>query len=102
MLLGFALFAIGAKRAGTGVERTIRHAIWIGPWLAGHVVLGAVGRYGPGAKNLLPDWVDLVVALVFSLAIFYWAVSRTLPKDKAAAAVARDAHQIDFAATPTA
>jgi amino acid transporter len=100
MFIGLALFAIGAKRAGTEARRTIRNAFWIGPWLLGHVVLGVVGRYGPGAKNILPDWIDLMVAVAFSLATFYWAVSRTLPKDEAAAAVARDAHQIDFVATP--
>ena len=98
MLLGLALFAIGAKRAGTNAQRTIRNAVWIAPWLAGHVLVGAVGRYGAGAKNLLPDWVDLAVVIAFSLAIFYWAVSRTLPKDEAAAAVAKDARQIDYAA----
>ncbi len=98
MLLGLALFAIGAKRAGTDAGQTIRNAVWIGPWLAGQVLLGAVGRYGAGSMNILPDWVDLAVAIAFSLAIFYWAVSRTLPKEKAAAAVAKDAHQIDYAA----
>ncbi|HEY8078974.1 MAG TPA: APC family permease, partial [Labilithrix sp.] len=94
MFLGLALFAIGAKRAGTGVQRTLRHVTWIGPWLLGHVVLGAVGRYGTGAKNILPNWIDVLVAIAFSLAIFYWAVSRALPKDDAAAAVAKDAHQL--------
>ena len=97
MLFGLALFAIGAKRAGTNAGRTLRNAVWIGPWLAGQVVLGAVGRYGAGAMNLLPDWVDLAVAIAFSLAIFYWAVSRTLPKEQAATAVAKDARQIDYA-----
>jgi hypothetical protein len=98
MLLGLVLFAIGAKRAKTGVERSAGHAVWIAVWLAGHVVLGYVGRYGNGAKNLLPNWIDLVVVITFSLAIFYWAVSSTLSKDMAATAVAKDAHQIDAAA----
>ena len=97
---GLVLFGIGAKRAGTDVQRTVRNAIWIGPWLAGHVVLGAVGRFGPSAKNILPDWVDLVVAIAFSLVIFYWAVRCSLPKDDATAAVARDAHQIEYVSKP--
>ncbi len=97
MLLGLVLFAIGAKRAGTHVQRASRNAIWIAPWLVGHVLLGAVGRYGPSAQNLLPNWIDLGVAIAFSLAIFYWAVSRTLSKEESAAAVAKDAGQIDYA-----
>jgi amino acid transporter len=98
MLLGLGFFTIGAVRARTGVQRTIRNAIWIGVWLGGHVVLGAVGRYGTGAMKLLPDWIDIGVVMAFSLAIFYFAVSLTLPKDKAAEAVAKDAKQIDFKA----
>jgi hypothetical protein len=102
MLVGLVLFTIGAKRAGTDLGRTMRHAVWIAPWLAGHVVLGFIGRYGPGAKSILPDWVDLAVAISFSLGIFYFAVGRTLPKEDTAAAVARDAHQIDFVASDAA
>jgi hypothetical protein len=90
------LFAIGSMRARTGVQRTIRNAIWVAPWLGGHVVLGYVGRYGTGAKNILPGWVDLAVVIGFAVAIFYWAVSLTLPEDEAAAAVAKDAKQIDY------
>jgi amino acid transporter len=97
MLLGLVLFAIGAMRARTGAQRTIRNAFWVAPWLGGHVLLGAVGRYGPGARNLLPGWVDLAVVIVFALAIFYWAVSVTVTKEDAAAAVAKDARQIDYA-----
>jgi len=36
------------------------------------------------------------VVIVFSLAIFYWAVSLTLTKEGTAEAVAKDAHQIDY------
>jgi hypothetical protein len=62
------------------------------------VLLGAVGRYGPGARNILPEWVDLAVVVAFALAIFYWAVSLTYTRDQAAAAVAKDAQQIDHGA----
>jgi hypothetical protein len=96
MLLGLVLFAIGAKRAGTGAAGTIRSVRWTFPWLAGHVVIGAVGRYGPGARNILPDWVDVAVVIGFALGIFYWAVSMAMPKEETAAAVAKDAYQIDY------
>lgn len=96
MLLGLGLFAIGAARGRTGAQRTTRNALWIVPWLGGHVLLGAVGRYGAGARNLLPDWVDLAVVVVFALSIFYWAVRVTLTKDETAAAVAKDAQQIEY------
>ena len=95
MLVGVVLFAIGAVRAGTMSQARLRNAIWIGPWLAGHVVIGAIGRYG-GGSNALPEGVDLAVVVAFSLAIFYWAIALTLSKSEAAAAVAKDARQIDY------
>ena len=96
MALGLALFVVGAWRSGTGARHTVRHAIWIAPWLGGHVVLGALGRYGDSARNILPDWVDIGVVIAFALAIFYWAVSLTLTRDEAAAEIAKDAQQIDY------
>jgi hypothetical protein len=96
MAVGLALFAVGAWRRGTGARHTIRNAFWIAPWFAGQVLIGWLGRYGNGSRNLLPNWVDIVVVILFSLAIFYWAVSLTLPKEENAAAVAKDAQQIDY------
>ena len=96
MVVGLALFTVGAWRARTDAQRMIRNAIWIAPWLGGQVVIGAIGRYGTGARNILPNWVDIAVVVVFSLVIFYWAVSLTLSKEAAAIEVAKDARQIDY------
>ena len=76
-------------------QARLRNAIWIGPWLAGHVVIGAIGRYG-GGSNALSEGVDIAVVVVFSLAIFCWAIALTLSKSEAAAAVAKDARQTDY------
>jgi amino acid transporter len=95
IVVGLALFAVGAWRAGTGAQHTVRNAIWIGPWFGGQVLIGAVGRYG-GGRNILPDWVDVAVVIGFALAIFYWAVSLTLTREESAAAIAKDAEQIDY------
>jgi amino acid transporter len=93
MLVGLALFSIGAIRGNTGAMRTIRSAIWMGPWLGGHVIIGYLGRYG-GGRNVIPDWVDVAVVVVFSLVIFYWGIALSLSTEGAAAEVAKDAHQI--------
>jgi amino acid transporter len=96
MVVGLALFAVGAWRSSTSAQHTVRNALWIGPWLGGQVLIGALGRYGAGARNILPNWADIAVVIGFALAIFYWAVSLTLTKEGAAAAVAKDAQQIDY------
>jgi amino acid transporter len=93
---GLVLFAVGAWRSGTGAQHTIRNAFWIGPWFGGQVLIGWLGRYGNGSRGILPNWVDVAVVVVFALAIFYWAVTLTLTKEEAAAAVAKDAQQIDY------
>jgi amino acid transporter len=97
MLVGLGLFAIGAWRIRTGAQRAIGSAIWMGPWLGGHVLLGWLGRYG-GGRNILPNWVDVGVVIVFALVVFYWTVALRLSKEEAAAEVAKDAVQINYEA----
>ena len=92
--VGLALFTVGAWRTRTGAQRTIRNALWIVPWLGGHVLIGMLGRYGNGAKGLLPDWVDIAVVIIFALGIFYWAVSLSLTEEESAAAVMKDTQQL--------
>ena len=94
MLIGFLWFAIGAKRRGTNAFDFTRNAGWIAPWLGGQVLIGWLGRYGGGSRNILPNWIDIGVVIVFSLVVYYWAVSAALSEQQAAAAVARDAHQL--------
>ena len=96
MAVGLALFAVGAWRSSTSAQHTVRNAVWIGPWLGGQVLIGALGRYGGGARNILPNWADIAVVIVFALAIFYWAVGLTLSREGTAVAIAKDAQQIDY------
>ena len=93
MLVGLAIFTVGAVRQSTGAQRFIKTSLWMGPWLGGQVVIGYLGRYG-GGKEILPDWVDVAVVLVFSLVMFYWAVSNSLSSEQAEKEVAKDAHQL--------
>lgn len=97
MLLGLVLFGIGAVRSGTNAHRTLRNALWMAPWFIGHVVIGALGRYGTGATNILPEWVDIGAVIVFSLIIFNWAVRVALDPSAAAVAIAKDARQLESA-----
>src|SRR5262249_55439780 len=91
--VGFALFSIGAWRRKTGAQRAIRNALWIVPWLGGHVLIGLLGRYGVGAKGILPAWIDIAVVIIFALVIFYWAISLALSEADSAAAVRKDTQQ---------
>ncbi len=96
MLLGLAIFGGGAWGMKTGAQRFLRHAIWMVPWFAGHVLIGYYGRYG-GGTNAIPDWLDVAIVLAFSLVIFYWAISLSLTQELAAKEVAKDAFQLSGA-----
>ncbi len=97
MAIGLLLFGAGAWWTRSGAWGALRHSAWIVPWLAGHVLIGYLGRYGAGATGILPGWVDIAVVVAFSMGIFRWAVSLTVPAAEANAAVARDASQIGYA-----
>jgi len=96
LIVGLMLFGIGVQRARSDAGFMIRHAFWIGPWMIGSVVIGALGRYGDGSRNVLPNWIDLLVVIAFSLVIFYWAVSQAMPRTRVAEAVAKDSAQIEY------
>src|SRR5437588_8062482 len=73
-VLGFAVLAL--TRLGTpAAQRAVLHwrsAAWVWAWLAGLVLIGRFGRYG--GTRTLPEWWDLVIVIVFSLAVYYAAV----------------------------
>jgi amino acid transporter len=96
MVVGLILFGIGASRAGSDTMSMLRSAFWIGPWILGMVIIGLAGRYGVGSHSWLPEWIDLLVVIVFALVIFYWSTYETMHGEKVQEAIAKDAHQIDY------
>jgi amino acid transporter len=89
--IGFVLFLITQKmpKSGQRPDMEWRSAGWIVPWLIGTALIGYLGRYGTG-RDLLPEWADLAVVIIFSLVIFYWAVSLAMTSEKVQAAVDRE------------
>jgi hypothetical protein len=94
LVFGLLLFAIGASRAHTGDLLMVRHALWVPGWLVGMLVISALGRYGDSQLNVIPAWIDLLVVIVFSWVVYYWAVSLALPPEGVRAQLAHDAHQL--------
>ena len=80
----------GRARIG---EVDLSPAVWVVPWLVGMGVIGFLGRYG--GHDVLPDWWDLAVVIVFSLAIYYWSVSLGMEPERVKAAVEREKRQIE-------
>ena len=93
--LGRFLFEVALRRTD-GVRRTDidwRAASWIWPWLIGITLIGLIGRYG--GNNTLPDWIDLLVVIAFSLGIFYYAVSLAMEPEKVKAAIEAEERSLE-------
>jgi hypothetical protein len=71
-----------------------RSSIWLLPWLAGMAVIDKLGQFN-GGNATIPFWWDLGVVAVFSLAIFYFAVSLVQPPDRVQSAVDEDLREAD-------
>lgn len=106
ILLGRIIFEIALRRSKSLQQRRDidwRAASWIWPWLIGILVIGLLGRYGSGSLNVLPEWIDILFVVVFSLVMFYYAVSLAMTPDDIAAAVEEDEFEfgsIDLPLTP--
>ena len=84
IFIGRIVFEIALRRSDTLKRTDIdwRAASWIWPWLIGMTIIGLLGRYGNGAHNVLPNWIDLLVVIAFSLIIFYYAVSLAMTSEQ--------------------
>jgi amino acid transporter len=96
IFIGRIFFEIALRRAHDVRRADIdwRAASWIWPWLIGMTIIGLLGRYGAGSHNALPQWVDLVVVIGFSVVIFYYAVSLAMTSEQIAAVVATEERQL--------
>jgi amino acid transporter len=106
--LGLVIFAITRLSSRRKPSIDWAGAAWVWPWLVGIVLISYLGRYdsaqgadrahGKGELFLLPAWIDLLVVIVFAMAIFYFAIGRGVASAKVAAAVQAD--EVNLAANP--
>ncbi|MEO7350475.1 MAG: APC family permease [Marmoricola sp.] len=94
IVLGIVLFTIGSILRQTHSMSSFGNSWWLPVWLLGDLVLGWLGRYGDSAGNILPDGIDLIVVIAWSLGIFYLAVRLRLEPSGVSEEVAKDAHQL--------
>jgi amino acid transporter len=100
IVIGLVVFAVTYATTPTDKRSKLDAgaARWIAPWLLGQAVIGYFGRYGDGASNVIPEWLDLLVVIAFSLAIFYWAVNCSVAAEQVKAAVDRE--ELELAVAP--
>jgi len=69
--------------------------LWVPPWLIGMTVIGYFGRYGGKSSTTIPEWYDLGLVAVFSLLIFYFAVSLAVEGDTVKRLVDEEKEEIE-------
>jgi amino acid transporter len=101
IVLGLVLFYIGTIVKKTYDPTSVRHGYWVVPWLIGLTIISYLGEYGDGSKMelhkvpVLHNYADIVITIVFSLVIYYWAVAIAMPKQKVQEAIEWDRHHIE-------
>jgi amino acid transporter len=100
IVLGLVVFALTRAFSKEKAPLDLRNSAWVWPWLIGVVLIGWLGRYDSalsktkvgdkGELFLLPAWIDLLVVVVFSLAIFYFATTRGMTHDHVESVIKKD------------
>jgi amino acid transporter len=104
MGVGLVIFALTQIFTSNQSAIDFRNSIWVWPWIGGTLIIGWLGRYdsgggtdrksGLGELFALPAWIDLVVVIAFSLAIFYWAVTLGVKGEKVEEAIKVDVQNL--------
>jgi len=97
IFIGRVVFEIALRRSKDVRRSDIdwRAASWIWPWLIGMTIIGLLGQYGNGAHLAIGEWWDLATVVIFSLVIFYYAVSLAMEPEKIDAAIKSDERQLE-------
>ena len=116
IIFGFVVFFVYQAVAPPGRKLAIhwRNAAWIPPWLIGIGIISYLGQFPNSkpksgwpfgiallAKQDIPFWVDLGVVAVFSLVIYYFAVSLAMPTEFVRAAEAAADRESQLGGEPT-
>jgi amino acid transporter len=99
IVFGLLVYLVGGVVKGTLDMKMLRHGYWVFPWLGGATIIGAFGDYGGAKPELqhagLGQWSDIVIVIIFSLVIYYWAVSIAMPKQDVQDAIQQDIAMIE-------
>jgi amino acid transporter len=84
ILIGYAIL-VGNRLLNLNEHKPVldwRAASWLPVYLVGMGIIIYISSFGPMDNPVLPFLWDMLVTVLFSLAIFYWAIGVCLPKEK--------------------
>ena len=84
ILIGYAILAANLIFGlnDKPVHLNLKGAAWLPVYLVGMGVITYVSSFGPMKDPLLNDYVGIIVTVLFSLVIYYWAMAVALPSEE--------------------
>ncbi|MFF2143304.1 APC family permease [Kitasatospora sp. NPDC058190] len=80
LLGGYSAYA-ASKGAPNAPRMDFKAGQWLPVYLVGMGIISWQGTFGVGARGNLPLWWDIAVVALFSLLVYYWALSVSLPAE---------------------
>jgi amino acid transporter len=84
LVIGYVLIGVGMAFDKHRPPLEWKSAVWLPVWLLGMGIISWQGQYSGGAvkpplnTNHIPFWWDMVIVVVFSLVIYFWAMATKL------------------------
>jgi len=82
LVIGYVLIGISMIFDKQRPPLDWKSAVWLPVWLVGLGIITWQGQYGPGNTGHIPFWWDMLIVVVFSVVIFYWAMATRLPREE--------------------
>jgi amino acid transporter len=82
LVIGYVLIGISMAFDPQRPPLDWKSAQWLPAYLIGMGIISWQGQYGPDNTFRIPFGWDFVVVAVFSLAVYYWAVATSLPREE--------------------
>ena len=82
LVIGYVLIGISMAFDPQRPPLDWKSAQWLPFYLLGMGIISWQGQYGPDNTYRIPFGWDFVVVAVFTLAIYYWAVATSLPREE--------------------
>jgi len=82
LVIGYVLIGVFMAFDSQRPPLDWKSAQWLPFYLLGMGVISWQGQYGPDNTFRIPFGLDFIVILVFTLAIYYWAVAVALPREE--------------------
>jgi amino acid transporter len=82
LVIGYVLIGVSMAFDPQRPPLDWKAAQWLPAYLLGMGIISWQGQYGPDNTYRIPFGLDFVVVAVFTLAIYYWAVATSLPREE--------------------